>query len=34
VSDEEGEGGDAAVPETGEEDTAGFNDEMPVREAA
>ena len=34
VPGEEGEGGDAAVPETGEEEAAGFNDEMPVREAA
>ena len=34
VSGEEGEGGDANVPETGEEDAAGFNDDLPVREAA
>jgi hypothetical protein len=34
VSGEEGEDGDAALPETGDEDTAGFHDEMPVREAA
>jgi len=34
VPGEEGEGGEAAVPKTGEEDAAGFNDEMPVREAA
>ena len=34
VSGEEGEGREAPVPETGEEDAAGFNDEMPVREAA
>jgi ParB family chromosome partitioning protein len=33
-SGEEAEGGDAALPETGEEDAAGLNDEMPVREAA
>jgi ParB/RepB/Spo0J family partition protein len=34
VPGEEGEGGEAAAPETDEEDAAGFNDEMPVREAA
>jgi len=34
VSGEEGEGGEAPLPETGEEDAAGFDDEMPVREAA
>jgi ParB/RepB/Spo0J family partition protein len=34
VSGEDGEGGEAPVPETGEEDAAGFNDDLPVREAA
>jgi hypothetical protein len=34
VSGQEGEGGEAPVPETGDEDAAGFDDEMPVREAA
>ncbi len=34
MTGEEGEGGEAAVPETGDEDAAGFDDEMPVREAA
>jgi hypothetical protein len=34
LTGEEGEGGDVALPETGEEDSAGLNDDSPVREAA
>jgi ParB family chromosome partitioning protein len=34
LSGEEGDGGDATVPEADDEDAAGFDDEMPVREAA
>jgi hypothetical protein len=34
VPGEECERGDATAPEAGDEDAAGFDDEMPVREAA
>ena len=34
VSGEEGEGDDDPLPEAGEEDDAGLNDDLPVREAA